>query len=132
MLASGSDHSAAPPAFHGWDVYEHRDNGPVDLTGRRLHVPSRGGAIRLYDLHQEIECRKLPAFNADNLRQLLEQPHLIDREWRGLKLYAMGTVYWHANGPIVLYAHYWGGWREYYDRLDRVSLSWKVGALLVG
>ena len=95
----------------GWTVEEHKKGGQFTWDASKvqlfLHSKQQGGSIEGNKLRKELADK--PVYNANLLDYLLENPHLIPKEWEGKTVVFWGTIYRDSLGRLFVKYLIWGG-----------------------
>jgi len=110
------DLDADPFLPDDWSVEEHQKGGQFQWDAAKVKLylgngQKDGKVIEGNKLRKELA--KKPAFNANLLDYLFDNPHLIPEEWKGKYVFFWGTIYRHRVGYLYVRFLYWfgGRWR---------------------
>lgn len=100
--------------YSAWKVEEHRKDGQLNFDaskiGLYLSVDQKKVGINGRSLRQELTGK--PVLNAKVLDFLLENPHLIPKEWKGKHVCFWGTIYLDGNDGLQVRYLDWPGGRS--------------------
>jgi hypothetical protein len=109
--------------YNDWEVAEHCKGGQFKWDASKVELylseeQREGKGIEGNKLREELKGK--PVLNANVLDYLLENPHLIPEEWKGNRVFFLGTIYRAGRGDLRVRCLCWGDgrWRWFYDWLD--------------